>query len=95
MDNPVRYGYRHVIIKEELTPVGEILVGADDKGAILIHGIYKLKQVIHSLFVHGRISHIQDQHVKLQKASCLFLELAFQLDYLKDFYQGGSGNKKL
>jgi hypothetical protein len=56
MDDSVHDGYRHVTVKEELSPVGKFLVRRQDDGPVFIHGVNQLKQVVHALFVHWQVA---------------------------------------
>lgn len=39
MDNPVDDGHRHVIVVEEFAPVGDVLTGRQDDGAVLVKNL--------------------------------------------------------
>lgn len=39
MDDPVHDRYRDIVVKEELVPTGEVLVGGDNQGTVFVHGI--------------------------------------------------------
>ncbi len=51
MDDAVDERDRHVVVEEEFMPAGKVLVGSDDQGTILVHGVNQLKEVVHPLLV--------------------------------------------
>jgi len=44
VDNPVNDRHRHVVVVEELTPAGEVLVGGQDDGPVFVKAVDQLEQ---------------------------------------------------
>ena len=64
MDDPVYDRDGHIVVVEELTPVGKVLVGGQDDGAVLIQAVHQLEEVVAGLAAHGQIAQlINDQQV--------------------------------
>ncbi len=70
MDNAVDDGHGHIVIKKELAPIGERLVGGQDDRPVFIQRVDELKQVVHALLVHRQIAQlVNDQAIELR--ACL------------------------
>ena len=53
MNESIHNGHGDLITVKELAPVGKVLVGGKDDGAVLIETVDQLKEVIDALLVHG------------------------------------------
>ena len=75
MDEPVNDRYGHVVIDKEFVSVGKFLISRQDDGTIFVQRIDQLKQVVHAVFIHGKITQlINDQDIELdQLIDFLFL----------------------
>lgn len=49
MDDPVNDRYRNIVIVEKLPPTGEVLIGSQDDGSVLVQAVDQLKQVVAGL----------------------------------------------
>ena len=64
MDDPINDRHRHVVVVEELTPAGEVLVGGQDDGPVFVQAVDQLEQVVAGLPSHGQVAQfIDDQQV--------------------------------
>ena len=88
MDNPVDDRHCNVVIVEKLPPAGEVLVGGQDDGAILVPAVDQLKQVVTGLSGHGQVAQlINDQQVVLGQLANFFLQFPLHLRQLQFFDQ--------
>src|SRR3546814_2809640 len=69
MDNAIDDWNRHVIVMEELAPVGEVLIGGQDDGSVLVEHIDELEQVKSGLRGHGQVAQlVNDEHVEFGRS---------------------------
>src|SRR5690554_573474 len=88
MDNPVDDRHCNVVIVEKLSPAGEVLVGGQDDGPILVQAVDQLKQVVTGLSGHGQVAQlINDQQVVLGQLADFFLQLSFHFGQFQLFDQ--------
>lgn len=52
VDDAVDDRYGDIIMAEDLTPVGEFLVGGQDDRPVFIQGVDELKQIVPALLFH-------------------------------------------
>src|SRR3546814_1730070 len=88
MDNAIDDWNRHVIVMEELAPVGEVLIGGQDDGSVLVEHIDELEQVKSGLRGHGQVAQlVNDEHVEFGQLPDPLLELAFHFSQLQVFHK--------
>ena len=88
MDNAVDDRDGHVIVVEELAPVGEVLVGGQDDGPVLVHNVDELEQVEPRLRRHGQVAKfVNDEQIEFGQLRDPFLELALHFSQLQVFHQ--------
>ena len=95
VDQAVHDGDRHVVVGEELTPGGEVLVGGDDHRAVLVQGIDQLEQVVSGLAVHRQVAQlVDDQQVELLQRGDLLFQLTLDLGQFQLLHQGQRGGEQ-
>ena len=95
VDQAVHDGDRHVVVGEELTPGGEVLVGGDDHRAVLVQGIDQLEQVVAGLAVHRQVAQlVDDQQVELLQRGDLLFQLTLDLGQFQLLHQGQRGGEQ-
>src|SRR5690554_83815 len=88
MDDPVNDRYRNIVIVEKLPPTGEVLIGSQDDGSVLVQAVDQLKQVVAGLAGHGEVAQlINDQQIVLGQLADFFLQLSFHFGQFQLFDQ--------
>jgi|GEM_PF-3379954 len=80
VDDSVDNGHGHIVIKEELAPIGERLAGSQDDRPVFIQRIDEPRRVVHALLVHRQIAQlVDDQAIELEQLADFLFQLAFEL----------------
>jgi len=84
VDDPVDDGNWHLVFREELAPVGKVLVRGQHDRAVLLEAVHELEEVVARLPAHRQVAElINDQQIEPAELSNLSFELAFHLRKLK------------
>jgi hypothetical protein len=89
VDYPVDNWHRYIVLVEELAPAGEVLVGGQDDGSVLVQAVDQLEQVVPGLSGHGQVTQfVDDQQVVLAQLFQPFFQFSFLFRQLQFFNQG-------
>ncbi len=87
-------GDRYIVVVEDFTLVGDVLVGNNDHRTIFIEAVDQLEQVIDFLPIHRQIAQlVDDEQIILQQLGDFLLQFAFELGQLQCLDQGQGGTK--
>src|SRR3546814_19000613 len=76
---------RHVIVMEELAPVGEVIIGGQDDGSVLVEHIDELEQVKSGMRGNGQVAQlVNDETVEFGQLTDPLLELDFHFSHLQE-----------